>query len=64
MPTPAKPAWQSWTIWFNLLALVYGGLVETGVLNAIPAPWGPIILSAGNLLLRTFKTTGPVTFTS
>jgi hypothetical protein len=57
----SKPVWQSATVWFNALALIYEGLVQAGIIAAIPAPWGPIVLTLGNLLLRVFKTNSAVT---
>lgn len=61
MPT-TKPIYQSWTLWFNVLAAVYAVLEQAGIFTALPAPWQAVILIVGNLLLR-FKTTTGVSLT-
>ena len=58
--TDAKSILLSKTFWFNLVAGVIGICQAEGLLTAIPAPWGPVILMVGNIVLR-YVTTKPVT---
>lgn len=63
-PTPAKPFWQSTTFWYNALglailavsAIVEGGAVSQDLATALGA-----FLAVGNLLIRRYATTGPMT---
>jgi hypothetical protein len=58
--TDAKSILLSRTFWFNVIAGVIGICQSEGLLAAIPAPWGPVIVMVGNLVLR-YVTTKPVT---
>ena len=57
---PSKSVLSSKTVWFNLAAGILGVLQSSGVVNLIPAPYGPALWALGNLILRVV-TTQPVT---
>lgn len=56
-----KQPWKSWTLWFNLICLIYEFLVQNGVVAALPisAADQAKILLIGNMLLRV-KTRQPI----
>ena len=54
----SKSIFQSKTFWFNIVAA--GVQFIPQVANAIPQPWGAIVQSLANVVLR-YITTQPVT---
>ena len=49
---PTKPIYASLTLWFNVAAGIYEVLVNTGVLDGIPAEYRIAVSIIGNVLLR------------
>ena len=60
-----KPWYQSWTIWLNLLALVFFVANGLGFGSFKPDPWvadvGTVLVLTITILLRYFRTNQPVT---
>lgn len=60
MGTDAKPLLKSTTFWFNVIFAALQVIDQGGGWAYIPQPWGATIQSAANILLRYYKTTGPI----
>jgi ABC-type histidine transport system ATPase subunit len=59
---PAKPVWQSWTFWINLLSAIAMIIEAVTVENLLPSPWNERalgLLAIVNVALR-FKSNQPV----
>jgi len=61
----AKPFWQSWTVWFNVigvLILVAEAFLQFDFAGPDAEKWIAFGIVVGNIVLR-FKTAQPVTLT-
>ncbi|HYG70198.1 MAG TPA: hypothetical protein VD838_21155 [Anaeromyxobacteraceae bacterium] len=62
LDVPAKPLWQSWTFWVNLLSIIAMLIEAVTTENLLPSPWNEralALLGFVNIALR-LKTTQPV----
>ena len=62
---PAKPWWESKTVWVNVLSVLVLALNSTDVISIFPPSWTPRLaglLALANIVLR-FVSSQPVTLT-
>lgn len=64
--TAAKPWWQSWALWLNIMtivALALGYIADNALQLGIPpqvGPWVALALAVVNALIRLFRTSQPL----